>query len=138
MLYEVITAFDRVQDYIAAGDVYQINLTFPLEARCSATPRALYAQLKERQAVGYGCLVEAREFALLSRSPELFFAVDPEGGAVVRPMKGTAPRGDSPEQDLAQADWLRTSEKNRAENLMIVDLLRNDLSRIAEVRNNFV
>lgn len=126
-------AFARVKSYIAAGDVYQINLTFPLEAACTAEPRALYARLKAAQPVGYGCLVEAGEFALLSRSPELFFAVDAERRAEVRPMKGTVARGATPEADLAAANWLAGSEKNRAENLMIVDLLRNDLSRVAEV-----
>lgn len=126
-------AFARVQDYIAAGDVYQINLTFPLHAPCDADPRALYARLKRAQPVGHGCLLEAGEFALLSRSPELFFAIDAAGRAVVRPMKGTVARGATPEADRAAADWLAGSEKNRAENLMIVDLLRNDLGRIAEI-----
>lgn len=126
-------AFARVKSYIAAGDVYQINLTFPLEAACEAAPRALYARLKRAQPVGHGVLVEAEGFALLSRSPELFFAVDSAGRAEVRPMKGTVPRGASPEADRAAAEWLGASEKNRAENLMIVDLLRNDLSRVAEL-----
>lgn len=126
-------AFARVQDYIAAGDVYQINLTFPLRAPCAADPRALYARLKRAQPVGHGVLLQAGDFALLSRSPELFFAIDGAGQAVVRPMKGTVARGATPEADRAAADWLEGSEKNRAENLMIVDLLRNDLSRIAEV-----
>lgn len=124
-------AFDRVQAYISAGDVYQINLTFPLHAPCATDPRALYARLQATQPVGHGCLVEAEDFALLSRSPELFFAVDARGRAEVRPMKGTVARGPTPEADRAAAEWLRGSEKNRAENLMIVDLLRNDLSRIA-------
>ncbi|MGE8940638.1 aminodeoxychorismate synthase component I [Leptospira interrogans] len=126
-------AFAKAKEYIAAGDVYQINLTFPLVGRTSAAPRALYAALKQGQPVGHGCLVEAGDFALLSRSPELFFSVDENRQAVARPMKGTAPRGTTPEQDRVQAEWLRGSEKNRAENLMIVDLMRNDLSRIAEI-----
>jgi len=126
-------AFARVQDYIAAGDVYQINLTFPLRAACAADPRALYARLRRAQPVGHGVLLQAGDFAALSRSPELFFAIDRAGQAVVRPMKGTVARGATPEADRAAADWLAASEKNRAENLMIVDLLRNDLARIAEV-----
>jgi len=130
---DYLRAFAKVQDYIAAGDVYQINLTFPLKARCEATPRALYARLKAAQPVGYGVLVEAEGFAVLSRSPELFFAIDAAGQATVRPMKGTVPRGTTPEADREVAEWLRTSEKNRAENLMIVDLLRNDLSRISKI-----
>lgn len=130
---DYLQAFARVQDYIAAGDVYQINLTFPLQARCDADPRALYARLKAVQPVGHGVLVEAGEFAILSRSPELFFAIDAAGRATVRPMKGTVARGATPAADVQAVDWLRRSEKNRAENLMIVDLLRNDLSRIAEI-----
>ena len=130
---DYLQAFARVQDYIAAGDVYQINLTFPLQARCDADPRALYARLKAVQPVGHGVLVEAGEFAILSRSPELFFAIDAAGRATVRPMKGTVARGATPAADAQAVDWLRGSEKNRAENLMIVDLLRNDLSRIAEI-----
>ncbi|MFT3689067.1 aminodeoxychorismate synthase component I [Paenirhodobacter sp.] len=125
-------AFARVKDYIAAGDVYQVNLTFPLMGETGADPRALYAGLRAGQAVGHGCLVEAGDFAVLSRSPELFFAVDAQGRAVARPMKGTAPRGATPAEDAALAEGLRRSEKNRAENLMIVDLLRNDLSRVAK------
>lgn len=130
---DYLRAFARVQDYIAAGDVYQINLTFPLQALCDADPRALYARLKAAQPVGHGVLVEAGEFAILSRSPELFFAIDAEGRATVRPMKGTVARGATAAADAQAVDWLRASEKNRAENLMIVDLLRNDLSRIAEI-----
>ncbi|MBZ4021352.1 aminodeoxychorismate synthase, component I [Rhodobacter sp. TJ_12] len=130
---EYLAAFDRVQAYIAAGDTYQINLTFPQTAPCSADPRALYARLKAVQPVGHGVLVEAGDFALLSRSPELFFAIDAARQATVRPMKGTVPRGADPLADEAAAAWLHGSEKNRAENLMIVDLLRNDLSRISEI-----
>ena len=134
---DYLRAFDRVQAYIAAGDVYQINLTFPLAAPCTADPRALYARLRAVQPVGHGVLVQAEDFSLLSRSPELFFAIDAQGCATVRPMKGTVARGADAATDRAAdraaAEWLRTSEKNRAENLMIVDLLRNDLSRISKV-----
>lgn len=130
---DYLRAFARVQDYIAAGDVYQINLTFPLRADCDADPRALYARLKAAQPVGHGVLVETEDFAVLSRSPELFFAIDDQGRATVRPMKGTVARGATPAADAQAVEWLRGSEKNRAENLMIVDLLRNDLSRIAGI-----
>ena len=71
--------------------------------------------------------------ALLSRSPELFFSIDADRNIMARPMKGTAPRGGTPDEDAALAKWLQRSEKNRAENLMIVDLLRNDMSRISEI-----
>ena len=127
------SAFARIQDYITAGDVYQVNLTFPLSGETEAGAAALYAGLRRGQRVGHGCLVQAGDFAVLSRSPELFFAVDGAGAITARPMKGTAPRGTTPQEDARLAEELRLSEKNRAENLMIVDLLRNDLSRIAEI-----
>lgn len=131
-------AFAKVADYIAAGDCYQINLTFPLSARLEAgTPLGLYGALRARQAVGYGVYcdlgpVEGGGPVVMSRSPELFFRV--EGGVIsARPMKGTAPRDADPVRDAALAAELFASEKARAENLMIVDLLRNDIARISEV-----
>lgn len=126
-------AFDRVRDYIAAGDCYQINLTFPQTLRATGTPDALYAALRRAQPVRHGALVDLGGPVILSRSPELFFAVDADGMIETRPMKGTVARGPTPESDSAARDWLGASEKNRAENLMIVDLLRNDLSRISRV-----
>lgn len=127
-------AFDAVERYIRAGDIYQANLTFPLELTSDLSPRALYDRLKARQPVGHGALIEREDgSAVLSRSPELFFETDGSGGITVRPMKGTVPRGETPEADTVAKDWLAGSEKNQAENLMIVDLLRNDLSRVSEV-----
>ena len=124
-------AFQAVHDYIAAGDIYQANLTFPLRARFTGTVEAVYARLRARQPVPHGALVRLGEVAILSRSPELFFAVDAAGGLTTRPMKGTAPRGANPAEDAALRTGLLASEKNRAENLMIVDLLRNDMSRVS-------
>lgn len=127
-------AFDAVAQYIRAGDIYQANLTFPLTLSSDLAPRALYDRLKARQPVGHGALIERPDgTAVLSRSPELFYETDGAGGITVRPMKGTVPRGTTPEEDVASRDWLAGSEKNQAENLMIVDLLRNDLSRVSEV-----
>ncbi len=127
-------AFARLHDYIGAGDVYQANLTFPIDCTVSGTPAEIYAALVERQPVGHGALVVQEDLpALLSRSPELFFETDAEGLITTRPMKGTVERGASPEADRVKRDWLQGDVKNRAENLMIVDLLRNDLSRVAEV-----
>lgn len=124
-------AIGAVRDYIAAGDTYQINLTFPAEAACDGDPLALYAALAARQPVGEGAFVDLEGCCpILSRSPELFFAVDGAGRIRTRPMKGTAPRGATPDADMAASRDLLTSAKNRAENLMIVDLLRNDISRI--------
>jgi para-aminobenzoate synthetase/4-amino-4-deoxychorismate lyase len=129
---DYLTAVARVKDYIAAGDVYQINLTFKYLFGFSGDPLALYAALRRRQRVAYGAMVAAQDFQVLSLSPELFLRVR-EGVAEARPMKGTAARGASPDDDAFQKAWLRHDEKSRAENLMIVDLLRNDLGRVAEI-----
>jgi para-aminobenzoate synthetase component 1 len=128
-------AFAQVADYIAAGDCYQINLTFPMETRLEAgTPLGLYAALKARQAVGYGAYLDLGVGpVIVSRSPELFFSTTATGRIESRPMKGTAPRSPDPEEDAALAEALWRSEKGRAENLMIVDLLRNDISRLARI-----
>ena len=128
-------AFARTRDYIAAGDCYQINLTFPLSSRLvSGTPLDLYAALAAHQPVGFGAFADLGQGpAILSRSPELFFRLDARGRIEARPMKGTAPRDPDPVRDAALAAGLAASEKNRAENLMIVDLLRNDIGRIARV-----
>ncbi|AUH64040.1 aminodeoxychorismate synthase component I [Paracoccus zhejiangensis] len=123
-------AIARVHDYIEAGDSYQINLTFAMRAAFTGSPAEVYAALSARQPVGEGAFVDLGGLAILSRSPELFFAVDAQGRIETRPMKGTAPRGATPEADAAAAAALLASEKDRAENLMIVDLLRNDISRV--------
>ncbi|MDR5652459.1 aminodeoxychorismate synthase component I [Ruixingdingia sedimenti] len=126
-------AMARVLDYIRAGDIYQVNLTFPMQARYAGAPAALYAALRARQPVPHGALVALPDApAVVSMSPELFFALD--GGQItVRPMKGTRPRAASPAADAALAAELAASTKDRAENLMIVDLMRNDISRFCRV-----
>src|SRR6185312_9380349 len=125
-------AFNKVEDYIAAGDVYQINLTLKYLFAFSGDPVALYAALRRKQRVEYGALIAAGDFNVLSLSPELFFRR--QGKQVTsRPMKGTAPRGRNPREDARLKTWLTVDEKQRAENLMIVDLLRNDLGRIAKI-----
>lgn len=123
-------AFARVADYIAAGDIYQANLTFPATVRYAGGEAALYALLRARSRAGCGALVATGTHWLLSLSPELFFAL--EGGKLrARPMKGTAVRDADPEIDAARATQLAADPKQRAENLMIVDLMRNDLARVA-------
>ena len=125
-------AFAAVQDYIAAGDVYQINLTMKYRFGFEGDPVALYAALRRKQRVAYGALIHAPDFDVLSLSPELFFRR--EGKHIsTRPMKGTAPRGRTPREDARLKTWLAVDEKQRAENLMIVDLLRNDLARVAKI-----
>ncbi len=123
--------FTELQEAIAAGDIYQANLTFPLAGSFRGDPLALYAALRPAAGAGYGGVVFDGTHWLLSCSPELFFA-ERDGAALVKPMKGTRPRGRDPAEDARLAAELAASEKDRAENLMIVDLLRNDLSRVAE------
>lgn len=127
--YEAAVA--RVLDYIRAGDIYQANLTFRADVPFAGDPLALYARLRQTARAGYGGFIWTGEQAIASLSPELFFAL--RGGAVMaRPMKGTAARRADPESDARGARALALDPKQRAENLMIVDLLRNDLSRVAE------
>ncbi len=124
-------ALAQVQALIAAGDIYQANLTFGATVKTAGHPLALYAGLRARARAGYGGVVHTGRDWILSLSPELFFACD---GEIIwtRPMKGTAVRGANPDTDRETAEALNADPKQRAENLMIVDLLRNDLSRIAE------
>jgi para-aminobenzoate synthetase / 4-amino-4-deoxychorismate lyase len=122
-------AFATVQEYIRAGDVYQANLTFPLTADYAGDPLALYAALRARAGAGYGGIVGTGETHYLSFSPELFFALK-DRRITTKPMKGTAQRLADSAADALAAESLRTQPKQRAENLMIVDLLRNDLSRV--------
>ncbi len=124
--------FDKCREFIFAGDVYQINLTFPMYGRYGGEATALYRAMRKRQPVAYGGVVALGEERIVSLSPEVFFDVC-EGVIRARPMKGTARRGFLPTEDMARAALLTQDEKSRAENLMIVDLLRNDLSRLAEV-----
>ncbi|ATQ67164.1 MULTISPECIES: aminodeoxychorismate synthase component I [Methylosinus] len=124
--------FDACREFIYAGDVYQINLTFPLYGRYEGEATALYRALRKRQPVAYGGVVALGEERIVSLSPEVFFDVC-DGVIRARPMKGTARRGYVPNEDMARAALLTQDEKSRAENLMIVDLLRNDLSRLSEV-----
>jgi para-aminobenzoate synthetase/4-amino-4-deoxychorismate lyase len=124
-------AFARAHAWIAAGDAYQVNLTFPQRFAFRGDPVALYADLRRRQRVAFGALIAAHDFHVLSLSPELFLQLR-DGTLRTRPMKGTAPRGLTPEADAAMRRRLASAPKTRAENLMIVDLLRNDLARVAE------
>ena len=123
--------FARVEEYIRAGDVYQVNLTFPARFFFAGDPLALYGRLRRRAQAGHGGYIDDGERALLSFSPELFFQIGDET-IVSRPMKGTAPRGADVDEDDRMRSRLAESEKERAENLMIVDLIRNDLSRVAK------
>jgi aminodeoxychorismate synthase component I len=125
-------AFRQVQALIAAGDIYQANLTFPCALPIDGDPRAVYAALRGHARAGYGGIVHTGEDWLLSFSPELFFTLV-RGQLTARPMKGTAVRQADAMLDAAAVAALAADPKQRAENLMIVDLLRNDLSRVARV-----
>ncbi len=120
----------KVQALINAGDIYQANLTFQTEIPIAGDPLALYAGLRHRARAGYGGVIWTGTDWLLSLSPELFFALR-NGKITTKPMKGTASRGATPDSDNEAIQSLASDPKQRAENLMIVDLLRNDLSRIA-------
>ena len=123
-------AFAGVIEAIHAGDIYQANLTFPLAGSYHGDPLALYAAVRADARAGYGGLVWDGSHWLLSFSPELFFKSDGRD-VTARPMKGTAPRGRNAGEDAANRKALGQSIKDRAENLMIVDLMRNDVSRVA-------
>ncbi|TIP24637.1 MAG: aminodeoxychorismate synthase component I [Mesorhizobium sp.] len=125
--------FARLHDHIRKGDCYQGNLTFPVHAQWSGDPLAAFDALTERQPVKYGALIALGEPIVLSRSPELFFEIDAAGMIETHPMKGTAPRGATKAEDKRLKAFLLNDEKNQAENRMIVDLLRNDISLISEV-----
>ena len=125
--------FDRLHQHLRQGDCYQANLTMPVTARWNGDPLAAFWSLIERQPVKYGALVSLDGPTLLSRSPELFFKVDKQGWIETHPMKGTARRGASPAEDEEIIREMQADPKSQAENRMIVDLLRNDISRITEV-----
>ena len=122
--------FARAMDYIRAGDIYQVNLTFQADFAFAGDPMALYRTLRPHSQAGFGGVIADGTRTLLSLSPELFFTV--EGGVLTaRPMKGTSPRDADANEDSRLRAQLQASEKDRAENLMIVDLIRNDLSRVS-------
>lgn len=125
--------FCRLHRHLREGDCYQANLTFPVEARWGGDPLSLFGALRQRQPVRYGAFIDLEGPVVLSRSPELFFQVSRDRWIETLPMKGTAPRGATTAEDEALRDFLRNDPKNQAENRMIVDLLRNDISRICEV-----
>jgi para-aminobenzoate synthetase/4-amino-4-deoxychorismate lyase len=121
---------EQILRLIEAGDVYQVNLTFPLHFDYAGDPLSLYAALRSRQPVGHGGVAALGDMTVLSVSPELWVQVA-DGQATTRPMKGTSARGADPTADRIARDALAADPKQRAENLMIVDLLRNDLARIS-------
>jgi para-aminobenzoate synthetase/4-amino-4-deoxychorismate lyase len=124
-------SIDRIRDYIVAGDTYQVNYSFRLRADFIGDARAFYRDLCRVQRTDYAAYLDLGRFQILSASPELFFLLQ-DGVLTARPMKGTARRGRWGAEDDVCAEKLRNSEKERAENVMIVDLLRNDLGRVSD------
>jgi para-aminobenzoate synthetase component 1 len=125
-----LDAVTRVRDFIVAGDIFQANLSQRFEAPLEEDPWHLYRRLRDVNPAPFAAYLEFDGVCIASASPERFLRVDPDGHVETRPIKGTSPRGLSPQHDAALSRALHDSEKDRAENLMIVDLLRNDLSRV--------
>jgi para-aminobenzoate synthetase/4-amino-4-deoxychorismate lyase len=124
-------AFQSIKEHIGAGRTYQVNFTYRFEAAWTHDPFALFCALVAAQPSRYACCIEDDDMAICSASPELFFSLDNQR-LRTRPMKGTIARGLRLADDLDQARALRASVKNRAENLMIVDMIRNDMGRVSE------
>ena len=125
-------AIAQIHHHLRQGDTYQVNYTVQLKQELSSNPFATYNRMVVEQEAGYNAYVEHDEMTVISMSPELFFEQN-DRELTTRPMKGTTQRGVTDQEDLAQASWLEQDPKNRSENMMIVDLLRNDMNRISEV-----
>ena len=130
-------AISQIHHHLRQGDTYQVNYTVQLKQNLSANPFAIYNRMVVEQEAGYNAYVEHDDMAVISMSPELFFEQN-DRELTTRPMKGTTQRGVTDQEDLAQASWLEQDPKNRSENMMIVDLLRNDMNRISEVGSEHV
>jgi para-aminobenzoate synthetase len=128
-----LEAIDRALDYIDAGDTYEICLTNRVRARIGVDPLALYRTLRHVNPAPFAAYLRLEELGILCSSPERFLRIDRDRMVQAKPIKGTAPRGKNAQDDRRIAAELAASEKNRAENLMIVDLLRNDLGRVCEI-----
>ncbi|MHB8809922.1 MAG: chorismate-binding protein, partial [Desulfobulbaceae bacterium] len=126
---EYLRAVARIKEYIVAGDTYQVNYTLKLRFACRGPASSLYTELRRNQAVSYGAWIRQGGREIMSFSPELFFRAG-AGRVTVRPMKGTMVRGRTLAEDARRRSELRDDPKNRSENVMIVDLLRNDLGRL--------
>jgi para-aminobenzoate synthetase component 1 len=129
---DYLRAVERAREYIAAGDIFQVNLSHRLGGEWRGAPWPLYERLRAASPVSYGAYLDLGDIKVLSASPERFLKLD--GRRIeTRPIKGTRPRGATPEEDRALGAELLASEKDRAENLMIVDLLRNDIGKVCRV-----
>lgn len=129
---EYRAAIEHIHHHIRQGDTYQVNYTVQLQQNITADPFAIYNRLVVEQNAHYNAFIQHDDVSIISVSPELFFKKDGDG-LTTRPMKGTTNRGLTTETDLKQAQWLAQNQKNRSENMMIVDLLRNDMNRISKI-----
>jgi para-aminobenzoate synthetase/4-amino-4-deoxychorismate lyase len=129
---DYLQALDRIKSYIAAGDTYQVNYTLKLLFDYHGSIADLYFTLRRNQSVSYGGIIKSHNNSILTFSPELFFR-KVDGTITVRPMKGTMHRGRNVAEDREYANFLHNDIKNRSENVMIVDLLRNDLGRLSRM-----
>ena len=127
-------AITKIKQYISCGDTYQVNYTMRLQADFTGDAWSYFLQLSLAQQANYGAYIELDDWVICSASPELFFSWNGKQ-IVTRPMKGTSARGYTGKSDRAMARWLQNSAKNRAENVMIVDMIRNDLARIADLHS---
>lgn len=130
-------AIETIHHHIRQGDTYQVNYTVQLSQELKSDPLAIYNRLVVEQKAHYNAFIQHDDVAILSISPELFFEQD-DRLLTTRPMKGTTHRGLTNQADLQEATWLEADPKNRAENMMIVDLLRNDMNRISEIGSEHV
>ena len=129
---EYKAAIEHIHHHIRQGDTYQVNYTVQLQQNITADPFAIYNRLVVEQNAHYNAFIQHDDVSIISISPELFFKKDGDR-LTTRPMKGTTNRGLTTETDLKQAQWLAQDQKNRSENMMIVDLLRNDMNRISKI-----
>ena len=129
---EYKAAIEQIHHHIRQGDTYQVNYTVQLQQNLTADPFAIYNRLVVEQNAHYNAFIQHDDVSIISISPELFFKKDGDR-LITRPMKGTTNRGLTTESDLKQAQWLAQDQKNRSENMMIVDLLRNDMNRISKI-----
>ena len=125
-------AIETIHHHIRQGNTYQVNYTVQLSQELKSDPLAIYNRLVVEQKAHYNAFIQHDDVSILSISPELFFEQD-DRLLTTRPMKGTTRRGLTNQEDLQEAAWLKADPKNRAENMMIVDLLRNDMNRISEI-----
>lgn len=128
-------ALTRINEYILSGDCYQVNFAQRFSAQCGGDPWQAYLQLREAAPTHFSAFIDTKDGAILSLSPERFLSVDSHGNVITQPIKGTQPRAKDKAQDQANKEYLQHSTKDRAENVMIVDLLRNDLSKACAIHS---